>query len=395
MRQDSRKKKGKSTTAVHSGEFAPTEFGEVTTPIFQTSTFFFPTKDPITWKGQVPEGSYIYTRWGNPTIRAAEDKLAALENAERGLVFSSGMAAITSTLLSFLGKGDNIVSVEDIYGGTYSFLRNELPRLGVSVNFVETTDLHALEKAINPRTKVIYLESPTNPLLKLVDIKAVARIGEGRGIKTVIDSTFATPINQNPIDLGIDLVVHSCTKYLNGHSDLIAGAVLGRKEDIDLISKKRILYGGSLDPLGAFLLIRGLKTLDVRMERHNQNGMKVARFLEGCSEVERVHYPGLKSHPQHSLAKRQMSGFSGMVSFELNGGRPAAEKALDAFKIIKKATSLGGVDSLVSMPLNSSHSSLSPEERARLGIKDSLLRLSLGIEDPEDLMDDLEQALSS
>ena len=385
--------KGRSTKAVHAGELPPCQ-GEVVTPIFQTSTFYFPTEDASTWEGKVPDGSYIYTRWGNPTTRAVEDKLAAIEGAESGLVFSSGMAAITSALLTFLGKGDHIVSVEDIYGGTYSFLRSELPRLGIDVTFVETTDLEAMEGAIRPSTKLVYLESPTNPLLKLVDIKGAARLASEHGIMSMIDSTFATPINSRPLEMGVDLVAHSCTKYLNGHSDLIAGAVLGRKQDIEQVSKKRILYGGSMDPLGAFLLLRGLKTLDVRMERHNRNGMEIARFLESHPKVEVVHYPGLASHPQHDLAKRQMSGFGGMVSFEVRGGRKAAEKVLRSFHIIKRATSLGGVDSLASMPLNSSHSSLTPQERKRLGIKDQLIRLSIGIEDLEDIIEDLDRALS-
>ncbi len=381
-----------STTAVHAGELPPSQ-GEVVTPIYQTSTFFFPTQDPSTWEGKVPDGSYIYTRYGNPTIRATEDKLSALEGSERGLLFSSGMAAITSTILSFVGKGDHLVSVEDIYGGTYNFIRSELPRLGVDTTFVDTTDPDAISKAIRPNTKLIYLESPTNPLLKLVDIKAATEIAKDRGIMSMIDSTFATPINQKPIDLGVDLVVHSCTKYLNGHSDLIAGVVLGKAHDIEHIYRKRILFGGSMDPLGAFLLFRGLKTLALRMDRHNRNGMEVARFLESHPRVERVHYPGLTSHPQNGLAKAQMSGFSGMVSFEVRGGRGAAEKALRSFEVIKRATSLGGADSLASMPLNSSHSALTPQERQRLGIKDQLIRLSLGIEDAEDLKMDLENAL--
>lgn len=393
MADAKRRYKGRSTTAVHAGELPPSQ-GEVTTPIYQTSTFYFPTDDPLTWEGKVPDGSYIYTRWGNPTIRVAEDKLAALEGAERGLAFSSGMAAITSAVLSFVGKGDHLVSIEDIYGGTYSFFRSELPRLGVDVTFVDTTDIAAMEGAMRPNTKLVYLESPTNPLLKLVDIRAVAKVASEHGAKSMIDSTFATPINQCPIEMGMDVVAHSCTKYLNGHSDLIAGAVLGTAVDMELIYKKRILYGGSLDPLGAYLLIRGLKTLDVRMERHNRNGMEVARFLASHPMVEVVHYPGLATHPQHALARKQMAGFGGMVSFEVRGGRRAAEKVLRSFQIIKKATSLGGVDSLASMPLNSSHSSLSPQERHRLGIKDELIRLSLGIEDAQDLIQDLDQALS-
>jgi len=305
------------------------------------------------------------------------------------------MAAITSTILSLVGKGDHVVAIEDLYGGTFAFMRQELPRLGVEVSMVSSSDLAQMEHAINSKTKLIYIESPTNPLLKLVDIRAVAGIARKHEVVTIIDSTFATPINQNPLDMGMDLVVHSGTKYLNGHSDLIAGAVVGRRQMLDEIYKKRVQYGGSIDPIGAFLLSRGMKTLEVRMQRHNQNGLELAEFLESHPLVDRVHYPGLRSHPQHPLAKGQMRGFSGMVSFEVKGTRREAEAVLSAFKLIKKATSLGGVDSLASMPLNSSHSSLSADERARFGIRDSLIRLSVGIEDVGDLKADLDQALAA
>ncbi|HTY46915.1 MAG TPA: aminotransferase class I/II-fold pyridoxal phosphate-dependent enzyme [Methanomassiliicoccales archaeon] len=394
MSDSAKDKRGRGTKAVHAGELLDKEHGSVNTPIYQTSTFYYPTSDPRTWEGITPEGTYIYTRHGNPTIHAAEEKLAALERAESGLVFSSGMAAITSTILSIVGAGDHVVAIEDLYGGTFNFIKHELPRLGVEVTMTPAGDIQAMEKAITKRTKLLYIESPTNPLLRLVDIHQVAEVGRRYGVLSMIDSTFATPINQNPIELGIDLVAHSCTKYLNGHSDLIAGAVVGRKELIQPIEKKRILYGGSIDPVGAFLLIRGMKTLHVRMDRHNHNAMEVASFLATHPKVAAVHYPGLESHPQHALAKRQMRGYSGMVSFEVAGGRKEAEATLEHFKIIKKATSLGGVDSLASMPLNSSHSGLSPQERAKFGIKDSLIRLSVGIEDIEDLKWDLDQALT-
>jgi len=385
---------GRSTKSVHGGELSKDCHGAVTTPIFQTSTFFFPTDDPVTWEGKVPEGSYIYSRWGNPTIAAVEAKLASLENAKSAVVFSSGMAAISSTLLAMLKKGDRLVSIEDLYGGTFSLMRDELPRLGVEVRMVNTTDVEAMERELKKGAGAVYLESPTNPLLKLVDLKAVAEMAHSVGAKVIMDSTFATPINQTPIDLGVDLVIHSATKYLNGHSDLIAGAVTGSKEDMERIAKKRILFGGSLDPMGAFLLMRGMKTLDVRMERHNRNALEVAKFLENHNRVERVNYPGLPSHPQHELAERQMRGFGGMVSFEVAGGRAGAEKLLRSVRLIKRATSLGGADSLVSMPLNSSHSSLTPAERERLGIRNSLVRLSVGIEDVQDIIDDLNRGLS-
>lgn len=384
---------GFSTIAVHAGERINEVHGAVTTPIFQTSTFFFPTEDERTWEGQVPDGSYIYTRYGNPTTRAAEDKIAALEGAEKGLAFSSGMAAITTTLLTFLKKGDHVVSVRDIYGGTFSFMKNELPRMGISVRFVDSSNTTGILDAINESPKIVYIESPTNPMLKIVDIPKIVEPAHKTGAIVIADNTFATPVNQNPIGMGVDIVIHSCTKYLNGHSDLIAGAVVGRESFINEIAKKRIVMGGVLDPFGAFLLLRGLKTLAVRMKKHNENGSAIAQYLEAHTKVERVYYPGLESHPQHALAKSLMRGFSGMVSFEVAGGRKEAETVLKSLRLIKRATSLGGVESLASMPVNTSHAALSKLEREQLGIKDSLIRLSIGIEDPEDLMVDLDQAL--
>ncbi len=387
------KKRAVATRAVHAGDMLD-EHGAVNTPIYQTSTFYFPTEDPRTWEGKVPEGTYIYSRYSNPTIAAAEKKLASLECGEGAIVFSSGMAAITSTILSIVGKGDSVVTVEDLYGGTFNFMRHDLPRFGVDVAMVPTIDLGAMERAIKPSTKLLYVESPTNPLLKLVDLEKIAELGRERNVLTMIDNTFATPINQNPLTMGMDIVAHSCTKYLNGHSDLIAGAVISNKKVLEGVDAKRKLYGGSLDPMGAFFLIRGMKTLDVRMKRHNENGLAIAKWLESRKDVERVHYPGLESHPQHALAAKQMRAFSGMVSFEVRGGRKEAEETLRSFELIKMATSLGGVDSLASMPLNSSHSALTPAERAKAGIRDSLIRLSVGIEDPADLMEDLDQALA-
>ncbi len=381
------------TKAVHSGEYLDKGSGSVNTPIFQTSTFYFPTEDPRTWDGEVPDGAYIYTRYGNPTVRAAEDKAASLEGAERGLMFSSGMATISTTLLTYLQQGDHLVSVEDIYGGTFSLMKNTLSDLGVRVTFTDSTDTEGIVNSIREDTKVVYLESPTNPLLKLVDIPEVASAAKERGALVIMDNTFATPVNQSPLSMGVDLVIHSCTKYLNGHSDLIAGVVVGPSDDIDRILKKRIVMGGVIEPLGAFLLLRGMKTLHVRMERHSENGRAIAEFLEDHTGVERVYYPGLESHPQHALAERLLNDFGGMVSFDIKGGRSAAERAMRTFQIFSKATSLGGVESLVSMPLNTSHAALSPEDRKRLGIKDQLLRLSVGIEGVEDLKEDLDRAI--
>lgn len=389
------KHKGLSTVAVHSGEPKDEQFGSVNVPIEQTSTFYFPTDDPRTWDGQVPDGSYIYTRYGNPTIRAVEDKIASLESGERALAFSSGMAAITATLTTLLEKGDRIVSMEDVYGGTFNLMKNELPRLGIEVDFVSSTETVDIVERILPGTKVVYLESPTNPMLRIVDVPEITKAAHEIGATVVIDNTFATPVNQRPFEMGVDIIIHSCTKYLNGHSDVIAGAVVSRSHSLEGVWKKRVVFGGSLDPLAAFLLLRGMKTLVLRMQRHNASGMAVAEFLEDHPKVERVHYPGLSSHPQHALAGKLMSGYGGMVGMEVTGGRAGAEKVLRSLSLIKRATSLGGVDSLASMPLNSSHAALSAADRARLGIEDSLVRLSIGVEDVEDIKEDLDQALRS
>lgn len=388
-----RRYKGRSTTAVHSGEHFDATTGAVNTPIFQSSTFRFPTADERTWEGELPEGAYIYSRQGNPTVEASERKIAALESGDRALLFASGMAAISSTLLAYLEKGDGVVSQEDIYGGTYNLLRYHLAPLGFGVRFAPTADTDGLIAAIAPGTKVVWLESPTNPLLKLVDYPAVARAAHEQGAIVVLDNTFASPVNQRPLEAGVDIVMESGTKYLGGHSDLLAGAVASNGLDLGPVWKKRVALGGALDPLAAFLLERGMKTLPLRMERHNRNAQAVAEHLRDHPLVEAVHHPGLPEHPQHALARRLMSGFGGMVSFEVKGGRRCAEKAMSSLQVVKMATSLGGVESLASMPLNSSHSALPAEERARLGIKDGLIRLSVGIEDLEDLQEDLDQAL--
>jgi len=387
-----RKYKGLSTAAVHSGEHFDERTGAVNTPIFQSSTFRFPTSDERTWEGELPEGTYIYSRQGNPTVEAAERKIAALESGDRALLFSSGMAAISSTLLAYLSKGGRVVSQEDIYGGTFSLLRFHLQPLGFDVHFAPT-DTEALIAAITPQTEVVWLESPTNPLLKIVDYPEVAKAAHEQGAIVMVDNTFASPANQRPLEAGADLVMESGTKYLGGHSDLIAGAVAARSLDLEPVWKKRVVLGGSLDPFAAFLLERGMKTLAVRMERHNSNAQSVAEYLQDHPLVDRVHYPGLPEHPHHALAKRLLDGFGGMVSFEVKGGRRCAERTMSSLQVVKMATSLGGVESLASMPLNSSHHSMSPEERARLGIADGLIRLSVGIEDLEDLKEDLDQAL--
>jgi cystathionine gamma-lyase len=385
---------GPSTRAVHAGELVGIT-GSVNTPIIQTATFYYPTDSEATWKGELPDGTYIYSRHGNPTIRAAEQKIASLEGAEEALVFASGMAATTAIALSLLSKGDRIVSMEDIYGGTYNLFKNELPRFGIDADFVSSVRTEEILAALDKRTKLLWLESPTNPLLKMVDVAALAKGAHEMGVLLAIDNTFASPINQNPLGMGADLVMHSCTKYLNGHSDLVAGAVAGKKSLTQELWKRRVTLGGNLDPMGGFLLIRGMKTLAVRMQRHNENGMAVATFLQSHEKVQKVHYPGLPSHPQYDLARRSLRGFGGMVSFEVKGGQKAAFRVMRSLRMIALAPSLGGVESLASMPLNTSHVAFSSEERKRLGINDSLIRVSAGIEDAEDIIDDLDRALLS
>ena len=385
--------KGMSTRSVHDGDRSMIYEGAINTPIFQSSTFAFPTDDPRTWEGEVPEGAYIYSRYSNPTVRAVEEKLASLEGGEEALAFSSGMGAISTALLAFLQKGDRVVAMKDLYGGTYGLLCNEMPRLGVEVDFVRTTSPEELCSAIDHRTKVLYLESPTNPLLKLIDIRETCRMAHEKGCMVLMDNTFATPILQRPLSMGVDVVLHSATKYLNGHSDVIAGFVAGGREDMAKVHQRRKLYGAVLDPLPAYLLGRGMRTLDLRVRRHDSNALHVARYLESHPSVSMCIHPGLPSHPDHELARKQMDGFGGMVTFEVKGGREAAERAMGRFEIIAKAASLGGVESLASMPANTSHVSYGKEERAILGIGEGMIRLSVGIEDPEDLCQDLERAL--
>lgn len=385
--------RGQSTKAVHSGE--PEERkGGVNTPIVQSSTFYYPTDDRRTWEGEVPPGSFIYSRYSNPTVEVAERKIAELESGNQAVLFASGMASITAALMTYVRLGQRIVAQEDIYGGTYNLMRNHLTPLGMKIDLVGT-DTKTLINAITEDTCMVWLETPTNPLLKLVDYPAVTRAAHERGALVAVDNTFATPVNQRPLESGVDLVMESGTKYLGGHSDLLAGAIITRDMDLDPLMRKRIATGGAMDPFAAYLLERGMKTLTVRVRCHNSNALTLAQYLQDHPMVEAVHYPGLADHPQHALAAQLMSGFGGVLSFEVRGGREDAERTMSSLRLVKMATSLGGVESLVSMPLNSSHHALPPQERERLGIKDSLLRLSVGIEDIDDLIEDIDQALRS
>lgn len=380
------KLKGFSTMSVHAGETIDKETGAVTVPIYQTSTFQYPRDD------KSKEESFIYTRISNPTLEAAEKKIAALEGAEAGLVFASGLSAIHATLLYFLKSGDHIVYVNEVYGGTEIQLRL-LKKLGIESTQIISDNPDDVRKAIKTNTKILFFETPTNPLLKICDIRELAKIGKEYDIITIVDNTFATPINQQPIKLGIDFVIHSVTKYLNGHSDMIGGAVVGPREHIEEIKQIRRNTGGIMDPFAGFLLLRGLKTLAIRMATHNKNGMEIAKFLETHPKVEKVYYPGLPSHSGYEIAKKQMRGFGGMVSFEIRDCFDNAKKFTRNLQLSIVGVSLGGVETLVTIPAETIHSRLSVEERARLGIKDNLIRLSLGIEDTDDLIEDIGQAL--
>ncbi len=377
------RREGFTTRAVHAGETIDPETGAVATPIYQTSTF-----------RQGNRGNYLYTRFSNPTIKVAEDKIASLEEGDAALITSSGMAAISASVMTFLNSGGRLVSITDLYGTTLKLFSQFLPGHGINVSLVDTTDFDQMREAVDKNTGVIFIETPTNPVLKLVDIEAVVELGRRHGATIIVDNTFATPYNQRPLELGADLVVHSATKYLNGFCDVVAGAVVGKRELVEKVRETASTLGSTLDPFAGYLLNRGLKTLGLRVERHNLTAMEVARFLEEHPKVLRVSYPGLPSHPQHQLARRQMRGFGGMLAFEVSGGLRGAGAVMDNLRTCIPAASLGGVESLISMPVTSSHKNVPREHLERAGITEGTLRLSLGIEDAADIIADLEQALS-
>jgi cystathionine beta-lyase len=373
----------KPTQCVHAGNLRDKSTRGLNTPIYPSSAFSY---------GDGAEN--IYPRYYNtPNQKAVVEKLCALEGAEDGILFSSGMAAISSVMLAFLESGDHAVIHKDIYGGTHHFVTADFRRFGIEFTFSGNT-AGEIDAAIRPNTRLIYIETPSNPLLMITDIQAAAEVGRRRGIVTVIDNTFASPINQNPVALGIDIVIHSGTKYIGGHSDLCCGAAVGGAAHIARVKRAAVNLGGSLNALTCHLLERSLKTLAVRVERHNSNAMAVAEFLTRHPVVRRVNYPGLETHPGHAVARRQMRGFGGMLSFELDGGRAACQRFLRRLKMVTPALSLGGVETIICAPVATSHAKLTAAERAELGIGDGLLRLSVGIEAAEDVIGDLGQALS-
>jgi cystathionine gamma-lyase len=379
---------GFATRAIHAGQSPDPSTGAVMPPIYATSTYV--QESPGVHKG------YEYSRTQNPTRMAYERCIADLESGTAGLAFASGMAA-TATLLELLESGSHVIAMDDLYGGTYRLFENVRRRsAGLDFSFVDMTDTAALEAAIRPETRLIWVETPTNPLLKLVDLSAVAGIGRRHGLLTVCDNTFATPWVQRPLELGIDLVMHSATKYLNGHSDIVGGVlVVGERAELaERLAFLQNAVGGVQGPFDSFLALRGLKTLSLRMARHCANAAAVAAFLESRSEVERVYYPGLESHPQHALARQQMPQFGGMVTAVLKGGLAEARRFLERVEIFALAESLGGVESLIEHPAIMTHASIPAETRAELGISDGLVRLSVGVEDEADLIADLDQALA-
>jgi len=383
-------KRRSETASVRGASDLEKKNGPVAPEIYQTSTFEVTDNEE---QIRVTNTDRYYTRWGNPTITLAEQTLAALEGTEAALVFASGMGAITTTILALLKTGDHIVAQRDVYGGVAKFFAEWLPKLGIETTLVDTTEYEQHQRAIRPNTRLLYLESPTNPSLRIVDMKMTAALAKQRGLISMIDSTFGTPINQHPAEYGIDLVMHSGTKYLSGHADLTCGVVCGRRELIDEIGETRKTLGNCMDPHAAWLLIRGLKTLAVRVARQNENALRLAQFLEQHAKVRCVHYPFLKSHAQHAIAREQMSGGSGMVTFEVEGSGEDARRVSEAMRLFTLATSLGGVESLVSIPVLTSHAMISAELRNKMGVNEQMVRLSVGIESVEDLIEDLERAL--
>ena len=380
---------GFSTRAIHAGQAPDPTTGAVMTPIYATSTYA--QASPGVHKG------FVYARGHNPTRMAFEACVADLESGTAGFAFGSGMAA-TATVLELLSAGDRVLAMDDLYGGTYRlFERVRRRSAGLVFDYADLREPSAVEAAIRPETKMIWVESPTNPTLRLVDLEAVSAVARRRGIIVVSDNTFASPWVQRPLELGADIVMHSVTKYLNGHSDIIGGvAVVGENRDIaDQLKFLQNSVGGILSPFDSFLALRGLKTLALRMERHCENGLKVARWLESRKDVAQVIYPGLESHPQHDLAKRQMRGFGGMVTAVLDRDLEGTRRVLERCRIFTLAESLGGVESLIEHPAIMTHASVPPEQRAALGINDGLIRLSVGVEDGDDLIADLEQAFGA
>jgi cystathionine beta-lyase/cystathionine gamma-synthase len=385
---------GLATRLIHTAEGADAAAAPLTTPVYETTTFLFDSTADLIDYVEGRSDKYLYSRYDNPSLRALEAKIAQAEGAEAAMVFGSGMGAIAGALFGLLSAGDEVVCSAAIYGGTLHILQSFLPRFGVTTRFVDLEALRDPSSVVTPKTKLLWFESPINPTLRCVDIAQVAAACRAAGVLSVIDNTFATPYNQQPLALGVDLVMHSITKYLNGHSDVTGGAIIGASALIDRLVPARKLLGAMLDPNAASMVARGLKTLDVRMERHNANALGVARAFEHDRRVTAVLYPGLPSHPDHAIAAAQMRGFGGMVTLDLPGGFDAAAQFFDRIQLFKRATSLGGVESLASLPVLTSQYGWTDEQLARAGVTRGMVRLSVGIEALDDLIADVDQALA-
>ena len=383
-----------ATLAVHAGEAPCPVTGALDTPIYQSTTFVSANADEMAAVYGEEKPGYMYTRYGNPTIRALEQKLAALEGGEDALATASGMAAVSSAILGHIQAGDHVVAAQSIYGASYNFLNRKLPRMGASATFVASPEVEAFEKALRPNTRLIYFETPSNPVLEVIDIAAVAALGRSRGVPTMVDNTFASPALQRPLALGITAVVHSATKYLCGHGDAMGGAIIGPRDYISmLLHEIHRDFGGVISPFNAWLILRGVHTLHLRMPAHSANAQKIAEFLAAHPQVVRVNYPGLEQHPGHPIAAKQMSAFGAMISFEAKGGYERGKRIMDRVKLFSRAASLGDTRSLIVHPASTSHRAVPPAERAVIGITDGLVRLSVGIESADDLIADLNQAL--
>lgn len=404
-KQTSNRKLSLATRAIHGTKLYPHQ-GPVSLPIYQTSTYRFASSEDAIRYAKGDDSVYVYTRYHNPTVHDVEEKLALMENAEAAALFASGMAAISTAILAITTAGEEIVSTPALYGGTYRFFRDELPKLKIGVKYADPKKLSSLQQLITPKTSVVYFETPTNPTLGIVDIAELVRYvrqaenSVGRKITIMIDNTFASILNQDPFAFGVDVIVESATKYLGGHSDIMSGVVLGTKEYIKKVKTSAKYYGGCADPFAAFLLYRSLKTFELRVQRQNENAMALAKALEKNKRVNRVLYPGLPSHPQHRIAKKQMTGFGGMVTVEVKPSKKllpveAAVKVCDNLRVAVNAMSLGGVETLVSIPVYSSHVFMSNAELKRHGVTPGMIRISVGVEGIDDLIADFEQALAT
>ena len=384
-----------ATLAVWAGEDGPQWENATQVPVVHSVSYGYADLEHWLKVGRGEASGHIYSRNTNPTVRVFEEKIGRLERAEAATAFASGMAAISNTLFTLLAPGDRIVSIKDSYGGTNKIFLEFLPRFNIEVALCDTADQAAIEAAVAEGCKVLYLESPTNPTMKIVDIARLTAAAHQTGALVVVDNTFATPVNQKPLELGADLVLHSATKYLGGHADALGGVVCGPQDHIRRIFHFREINGAALDPMAAYLLLRGMKTLSLRIAQQNKNAMQIASFLESHPGIEQVFYPGLTSHPQHAIARQQMKGFGGMLAFSVKGGYAAVKRFLPNLQYAHRAANLGAVETIVGPPATTSHVESSPEERAAMGIPEDLVRYSAGIEDVDDLIADLKQALAS